>query len=122
MSAPCPVPTNLVARGVRRRRVMGFVWLVCGVAAAVWLLASHAAREWRVFLAIPFALSAIGFLQARERTCVMLAAVDKREVHDPRGYETVESSDRAPLRRRAVSIVIRSALIAAAATAAIWFL
>ena len=83
---------------------------------------THFAREWRLLLFIPFAISANGFLQARERTCVILAALGKREVKDGRSYADVADEERGVLRRRALMIAAQSALIAAAITAAIWWI
>ena len=85
------------------------------------LVATHAAHEWRLLLIIPFAISANGFLQAREKTCVILAALGKREVNDGRSYADVADEERAVLRRRALVIAVRSAAIGAVLTAAIWW-
>lgn len=115
-------PTNIVDRGVRRRRRMGIGWLIAGVLAAVVIVAMHLSREWRLLLIVPFAISANGFLQARDKTCVMLAAVGKREVNDGRSYADVAGEERTVLRRRAFVIVAQSLLIAAAITAAIWWM
>ena len=57
---------------------------------------------------MPFAISANGFLQAREKTCVILAALGKREVNDARSYADVADEERAVLRRRAVKIGLQS--------------
>jgi hypothetical protein len=115
-------PTNIVDRGVRRRQRLGVAWLIIGVIAAIALIATGAPREWRLFLVIPFAISATGFLQARDKTCVVLAAIGKCEVNDARSYADVADEERAVLRRRALMIVLRSGLIAVAVTAAIWWM
>ena len=59
---------NIVERGARRRRRGGMVWLVISAAGAIALIALREPRSWRLSLALPFFLAAIGFLQARERT------------------------------------------------------
>jgi len=59
---------NIGVRGARRRAKGGVVWLAVGVIAAAGLIVFDAPRAERWILAVPFALSAIGFLQARERT------------------------------------------------------
>jgi hypothetical protein len=120
--APDTHPTNLVDRGIRRRRRLGAAWLIVGVIAAIALVASSASREWRLLLVIPFTISANGFLQAREKTCVILAAIGKREVNDGRSYADVADEERAVLRRRALMIALRSGLIAVVVTAAIWWI
>ena len=59
---------NIGARGIRQRRLTGIVWLVLGIAALVALVLTHAPRGVRLWLAIPFALAALGLLQARAKT------------------------------------------------------
>ncbi len=59
---------NIGARGIRQRRITGVVWLVLGVAALIVMLVTHAPRGARLWLAIPFALAALGLLQARAKT------------------------------------------------------
>lgn len=112
-----PNPTNLVERGIRRRHALGVAWLVAGIAVAIVLIAIHAAREWRLLLVVPFAISANGFLQAREKTCVVLAALGKRETNDGRAYANVGAEERAILRRRALGIGAKAVAIAAVVTA-----
>ncbi|HEX4681605.1 MAG TPA: hypothetical protein VH277_02785 [Gemmatimonadaceae bacterium] len=59
---------NIGPRGARRRLIGGYVWAAIAAAAFVVLVVQHAPRWFRILLAIPIALSAIGFLQAREKT------------------------------------------------------
>lgn len=59
---------NIGERGARRRRASGVVWAVIGAVVLACLLLGHAPRWDRAVLVIPFALAAIGFLQAREKT------------------------------------------------------
>lgn len=59
---------NIGGRGIRQRRITGIVWLVLGVAALIVMLVTHAPRGARLWLAIPFALAALGLLQARAKT------------------------------------------------------
>ena len=59
---------NIGHRGIHRRRMGGIVWLVVSLVAAALLIAFGAPRAWRLTLVIPFALAAIGLLQAREKT------------------------------------------------------
>lgn len=115
-------PSNIVDQGVRRRQRLGVAWLIAGVLAAAILILGPFAREWRLLLFIPFTISANGFLQARERTCIILAALGKREVKDGRSFANVPDDERGVFRRRALMIAGQSALIAAALTAAIWWI
>lgn len=59
---------NIGPRGARRRAIGGVVWLAVGIAASAWLVVRHARGGAFAFLAIPYFLAAIGWLQARERT------------------------------------------------------
>lgn len=70
MMAPPPLDEsrNIGARGARRRARGGVAWLALGVIAAAALTVFGAPRAARWSVAVPFTLSAIGFLQARERT------------------------------------------------------
>jgi hypothetical protein len=46
----------------------GIACFVVGVALATGLIAFGVARWWRVVLFVPFALGAVGVVQAREKT------------------------------------------------------
>jgi len=59
---------NIGERGARRRWIGGFVWSIAAAALLVVLIVSSAPRWTRLLLALPIALAAIGFLQAREKT------------------------------------------------------
>ena len=58
-----------IGPGERRKRLrFGAVALTVGVLAAAGLILLQAHPGWRVALFLPFTSSAIGFLQAREKT------------------------------------------------------
>lgn len=59
---------NIDDRGVARRRTGGVVWLIIAIAATVAMVALHARDGWYALLVIPFAMAALGYFQARERT------------------------------------------------------
>ena len=59
---------NIGDAGARRRWIGGYVWGIVAAVALIVLLAEHAPRWPRVFLLLPIAFSALGFLQAREKT------------------------------------------------------
>ena len=59
---------NICESGERRRRMGGVIWLVVSAIAFAALLLTGAPRWTRALLFIPFALSAVGFLQARAKT------------------------------------------------------
>jgi hydrogenase-4 membrane subunit HyfE len=59
--------SNIGPRETRKRRIVGWVALACGVAAAAVLLAAGAPRWARLGVALPFWAAALGLLQAREK-------------------------------------------------------
>ncbi len=59
---------NLDARGVQQRYALGIIGLVAGLAATALMLSGYLPASWAKLLFIPFALSALGFFQAREKT------------------------------------------------------
>jgi hypothetical protein len=62
-------PVSNIGPGERRKRlIFGLVFLIGGLASAAALIGSGAPRGWRALLVLPFYASALGFLQARERT------------------------------------------------------
>lgn len=106
---------NIGERGAQWRRRGGIVWLAIGVVALAALYLTGAPRWYRVTLAIPAGLSAIGFLQAREKTCVALCVAGKREATHDRPETTLTAEESRVLRRRSAWIVVGAMLIAAAA-------
>jgi hypothetical protein len=59
---------NIDERGASRRRTGGIVWLVIALASTVAMALLHARAGWYAVLVVPFAMAALGFFQARERT------------------------------------------------------
>jgi hypothetical protein len=102
---------NIGVRGCRRRRATGWMWLAAGLALAVGLRVGGAPNGVALAVAVPFALSAFGFLQARWRTCVVLAlaGVRDRQAQESPGF------DAGAARRRALLITALSMLIGVAA-------
>jgi hypothetical protein len=60
--------SNIGPRERRKRTIFGLAFLLVGLALAATLLGAGVSRGWRVLLLVPFWASALGFLQARERT------------------------------------------------------
>jgi hypothetical protein len=111
---------NITETGVRRRQLGGALSLVIALAlfaALVWLGAPRIAR---LVLIVPFGLAAVGFFQAREKTCVALSAVGKGEV-DGAGICPLPDAERGAVAARATKVVLESLGVAALATViAIW--
>ncbi|HEY4305825.1 MAG TPA: hypothetical protein VGM82_15235 [Gemmatimonadaceae bacterium] len=111
---------NIGARGCRRRRWGAWFWSVMTVVIAFMILMSHVSRAMLFVLALPIALAALGFLQAREQTCVFHAALGTRENDD--GVVKLDPRARDDVKRRAWRVGVSSVAIAVVLTAAIYFL
>ncbi len=58
-----------IGPGERRKRlIFGLISWGVGILLALALIASGASRWWRLVLALPFWLGALGVFQAREKT------------------------------------------------------
>ncbi len=62
------MPANIGPQERAKRRTAGVVTLVAAVAIAGVMIGFHAARPWRLALAVPFYVAMLGFFQAREKT------------------------------------------------------
>jgi hypothetical protein len=62
------IARNIGLGGRRQRLVMGGVGVLVGVLAAAGLAVAGAPRGFRLALFLPFAMGAIGLLQARDHT------------------------------------------------------
>jgi len=101
----------------RRKRVrigvqLGLVSAVLTVA----MVALGAPRAARLLLLLPFWITGITLFQAREKTCVRLAAQDLRNL-DAGDEAVVDASERAQIRRQARRVYAQGFLVAAALTA-----
>jgi hypothetical protein len=106
------IARNIGPVGRRARVIGGAALLVAGVAGAVLLVLGGFARGARVALFAPFFGAALGLLQARDHTCVMLAVRNQCEVVG-RGLGAVTDGWLAgQLRRQARELLVESALIA----------
>ena len=110
-----PTPANLGPRERRKRLLLGIVSL--GIAAAVAFAA--VAFEWpratRLVVFMPLWMAALGLTQARESTCVALAA--RGACNFDTGERLIENGPVATaLRRRARRITRRATMLAAILT------
>jgi len=62
------IARNIGIGGRRQRLVMGSVCVLVGMIAAAGLAAASAPRGLRLVLFLPFAMGAVGLLQARDHT------------------------------------------------------
>ena len=107
---------NITAAGVRRRQLGGVIGLVIAVALFAALVIMGAPRIARLFLILPLGMAAIGFFQAREKTCVALGAVGTREVEGG-GTCPLQEHERGAVRARVRKVFAESVITAAVVTA-----
>ena len=107
---------NLVPAGIRPRRVGGYVGLVVAIGLFAVLLLTGASRTWRIVLFIPLMISAIGFFQAREKTCVALGIAGQREMEGG-GTCPLQQDERAAVSAHVTRVFAESFVVAALVTA-----
>jgi hypothetical protein len=107
-----PGGCNIGPAEIARRVRVGHVGVAATVLLAVILWALDAARPWRLTLALPAAMAAAGYLQARFRFCFDFGF---RGVYnfDARGHEQHVADDQAEAadRRRSLRISAASGAI-----------
>jgi hypothetical protein len=107
---------NIGPEQQHRRRSFGVAAFLVGGVATLGLALAPAPRWWRLPLFFLFFGGATGVFQAREQTCVALAALGQRNLDE--GAEQIEdSAELAQIRRQARKVRIESTLLAAALTA-----
>ena len=111
------IARNIGAAGRRQRLVYGAILLAIGIAAAALLVTGvgGVSRGARLLLFLPFLGAALGLLQARDHTCVHLAARGHRNLD--RGSEAVADPWLlSQLKRQAREVMIEAVLAAALLT------
>lgn len=106
---------NIGPRERRKRRLLGIVSLTVAVGVAFVLVVYGAPRWSRLVVFFPLWMAGLGLLQAREKTCIALAA--RGVCNMDAGEETI--NDRAlaaRLREKAAAVHRRALLVAAAIT------
>jgi hypothetical protein len=107
---------NIGPREQRKRRLLGLVALTVGVATAFVLVVYDAPRLSRAIIFFPIWIAGLGLMQAREKTCIALAARAKRNMDA--SEESVEDATLiAQLRDKARRINRRAVVTALAITA-----
>jgi hypothetical protein len=107
---------NIGTRERTKRRVLGVVSLTVGVGVAFVLFTTSAPRLTRLVVFFPLWLAGLGLLQAKEKTCIALAARGTRNMDA--GEEKIDDEDlNARLRDKARGINRRALITAAVITA-----
>lgn len=107
---------NIGPGGRRRRFVMGIAMLAASLILALIFIFTGVARLWRLLLFFPVLLGMLGLIQAREKTCALLAEFGLRDMDS--GEKKIDDvAVRSQLKSRGRGILVKSALSAALLTA-----
>ena len=104
---------NIGPREQRKRRFLGLVALTVGVGAAFLMVIMQAPRWSRAIVFFPIWIAGLGLIQAREKTCIALAASGKCNMDS--GDEELEDQALVEQLREKARRINRRALITAAA-------
>jgi hypothetical protein len=104
---------NIGPRERGKRRLLGLVALTIGVGVAFVLLVTDAPRWSRAVIFFPVWIAGLGLLQAREKTCIALAASGKRNMDT--GEESVDDAAMIEQLRDKARCINRRALVTALA-------
>jgi hypothetical protein len=111
-----PGSCNIGPAEIARRRRTGWVGLGAAAVLAVGLVMVDAPAAARWLVALPMAIGAIGFLQARFRFCAAYGAAGVRNFGAPGTVDRVEdAAARRADRSKAVAIVLAGGAIGIAA-------
>jgi hypothetical protein len=107
------VCANIGPRERRIRNISGVVGVGITLLVLSALLETHASRVWRLTLALPVYMAAIGFLQARAQTCVAFARKGIRVLGDSRtgAEQVVDEGMRAQIAKQARSVYVQTTLV-----------
>jgi len=105
--------SNIGPREQRKRRLLGIVALTVGIAAAFLLVVYDAPRLLRAVVFFPVWMAGLGLLQAREKTCIALAA--RGACNLDAGEESLEDENLIAQLRGKSRLINRRALVTAVA-------
>lgn len=110
---------NMGPKERARRKRHGVAFTVVSVLVAGALLKSDAQWPARLTLALPVMLAAMGFLQARARTCVAFVAGNIKVMGDSRGdrVRVTDENERAAFKQKARMLVAQGAAVTAVVVA-----
>lgn len=119
MSQYVPGACNIGSREILRRRVVGIAALVFAMVSGYTLLAAdEIGRTARLGIFFPLLVSAIGFIQARNKFCLAYGLAGTFNFGKIGDMERVfDAESKKSDRRKAITILIQAALVAGFATA-----
>jgi len=119
MSQYVPGACNIGSREILRRRVVGIAALVFAMVSGYTLLAAdEIGRTARLGIFFPLLVSAIGFIQARNKFCLAYGLAGTFNFGKIGDMERVfDAESKKSDRRKAIAILMQAALVAGFATA-----
>ncbi len=109
---------NIGPQECKKRMMSGVIMLLLSLGGLFLCIQFGVPRAWRTLLFIPNFLAALGFYQARNKTCVLLAAMKVRNLDG--GNQPVENQAVLEKIRKQTETVYFHSSIAAAIITAIW--
>jgi hypothetical protein len=110
---------NIIRSGRRRRLVQGLVLAIASLSATVLLMRNEAMAAWYGIVFILVLVASLMLLQARDRTCVLLAARGARE-RAGGGVEAIDDPEMVrQLKRQATHVFLEAVAIAVVAIAVV---
>lgn len=104
---------NIGPREQRKRRMMGIVALTVGVSVAFVLVVYGAPRWSRLIVFFPIWVAGLGLMQAREKTCIALAArsvcnmdAGEEQLADPQLAERLRAKSKLITRRSLITALV----------------
>ena len=119
MSQYVPGACNIGSREILRRRVVGIAALVFAMVSGYTLLAAdEIGRTARLGIFFPLLVSAIGFIQAKNKFCLAYGLAGTFNFGKIGDMERVfDAESKKSDRRKAIAILMQAALVAGFATA-----
>jgi hypothetical protein len=107
---------NIGTHERRKRLIWGVVASGVGVVIAILLVIVGAPLIWRLPLFLLFYVGALGIFQARDKTCVKLAARGQRDM-DGGPQEIPDAAELQKVRRQARVVYVKAAVTSSILTA-----
>lgn len=114
-----PGVCNINPWEIKRRRMTGHIGLVLTIVLAAIALIMHVNWVFRTVIIIPAFISAIGYLQARNKFCVGFASAKQQHADDGEVVEITDKEALAKDKQKTRSMNLQATIIAAAVTAII---